>query len=85
MKITKTSAEAKSETIKRDRLYQQVSVCPHCGERKTTWDYILEGNSSSASKGILIGEVVHEGLFRVYRALSAECLTCGTEWESDPF
>ena len=83
MKIIKTSSQAKREQIIKASALSACGKCPECGENK---DYAF---SIGGSKGILSTgtRTFSKGVFkqRCFKVERFKCLTCGTEWESDPY
>lgn len=59
----------------------QVKVCPRCGEKRTPFEAMQDGD---LGKGIIVLRSRHEGFFNSYTCYYANCGTCGMEWESDP-
>ena len=70
------------KTNKNNGASNQVKVCPRCGEKRTPFEAMRDGD---LGKGIVILESYVSTFFHRYRCYNATCLTCGTEWESDPF
>jgi len=63
------------------------NICPCCGESKNSLYYL---NKGIVNRGILSGMICKswvEGLFlSKYKQTDCySCLTCGAEWESDPY
>lgn len=87
MKITKTSFQYNQEITNRQKANIGCMVCPCCGEKKTWEHYMKKGK---LNKGVLAGGMVKtwtEGIFKpkVLHADYYKCMTCGAEWESDPY
>ena len=87
MKITKTNKEYLNEIQRKKSANKGCKVCPCCGENKTWEHYMKKGK---LDKGILAGGMVRswaEGFFKT-RIMSVDyykCITCGAEWESEPY
>lgn len=93
MKVTKIGLS--EEDIRREKANVGCNICPRCGENKTNFDYIAENVKSGKEapkifcKGILhLGYYcTYKGMFRtrIYHTDTYKCLSCNTEWESDPY
>ena len=86
MKITKTNIEFNNQQMQRKIANEGCNVCPCCGENKDYSDYLEKGISN---KGI-IGPMQFTdatGFFniKIIHYDKYECLTCGAEWESEPY
>lgn len=62
------------------------SKCPCCGETRKSIEYISEGHPN---RGIVSGiqKTWAEGFFKIktMKCDCYHCLTCGAEWESEPY
>lgn len=83
MKIIKTSSQAKREQSLKASALSSCGKCPECGESK---DYTF---SIGGSKGILSTgtRTFSKGVFKqkCFKIDGFKCLSCGCEWESDPY
>jgi len=86
MKITKTGDLVTRLKEEERKANAGCSVCPCCGESKSDWDYITEGISG---KGVMLyaERTWAKGLIFIkhMKCNYYSCLTCGAEWESDPY
>lgn len=86
MKITKTSHDANIESAARTAANIGCDKCPKCGEYHPMEEYVKD---STMGKGIIsLGpRIVTKGLIKlkIYNIDCYKCLTCGTEWESEPY
>lgn len=86
MKINKYASEVAELKRKRKIANFGCDVCPCCGEDKKSIYYIQKG---ILDKGIndLLYKIVSKGIFstKLYRIDCYYCLTCGAEWESEPY
>lgn len=86
MKITKSMWQSNESEIRRLKANEGCDVCPCCGEVLSTFEYIKRGKMD---KGILTGlyKSYSKGIFKMkYMRIDCyHCLTCDTEWESEPY
>lgn len=90
MKITKMYDETDARRAKANI---GCNVCPKCGENKTDFDYVNEALERNEDIPLGRGIIQYgyydtsKGLFRLtgYQTDCYKCLTCGAEWESDPY
>ena len=86
MKSIRTSAQAANLNMSKQNANIGCNVCPCCGETKDSFNYFAAGKSR---KGLLRGlqKTWVEGLFKMknMKCDCYKCLTCGAEWESEPY
>jgi hypothetical protein len=86
MRITKISDRMYREkyrfAINKENANKGCNVCPICGEARDAFKCDMK-------QGILGGcyRDWHEGIFHIksMRCDCYECLSCGTQWESEPY
>ena len=86
MRIIKTPVDK----LQKDSIKKKANIgcnrCPCCGESRSSIQYIQMGR---LNKGIISGITKEwtEGFFKT-KQMKADCymcLTCGAEWESEPY
>lgn len=86
MRITKTSDRFSALENAKRIANAGCNKCPCCGETKSSLSYFTVGE---IHKGILSGlsKTWAEGLFKMkdMKCDCYKCLTCGAEWESEPY
>lgn len=86
MRITKTSDRVSSLESAKRIANIGCNKCPCCGETKSSISYYSLGE---INKGIVSGlsKTWAEGFFKM-KSMKCDCyhcLTCGAEWESEPY
>lgn len=87
MRIIKTAEDKLQKDAIRKKANIGCNRCPCCGESITFFEYLQKGISD---KGISTGiskEWIEEKFFnaKTMHADCYACLTCGAEWESEPY
>lgn len=87
MKITKRNVKPiETDTIERDIANAGCYLCPCCGERKSSKEYLKEEINDKGliklSPVIKPKSIFLDNLYKIDRYM---CKTCGAEWESEPY
>ena len=88
MVVTKTANRAFTLESNRRKANTGCNICPCCGENKSENFY---NKSGVFDKGVFTNELISrtwtKGIFKVkhMKCDIYRCLTCGAEWESDPY
>lgn len=81
MRLTKSEKEVSDAKERREKANAGCKKCPCCGEEKTFDDYAANG---ILNKGVLSGLRYRFTFWGLVRDCYS-CLSCGAEWESDPY
>lgn len=86
MKVTKSVDDVKRFNTNKSIGNRGCDVCPNCGERSDYFDNLCSGKKTG---GIMDtgARTWANGFFktRYWKADTYKCMTCGCEWESDPY
>lgn len=88
MKITKTREDVNRQENARKVANIKCHICPECGESKDRWEFCKKGNKKRTGGILNAGyKIQYKGMFKQkrYRIDCYKCLTCGVEWQSEPY